>query len=1059
MNTIYRLDIKSYTGSLSTYIVLLLLLCLGFFAGNTFSMHTGEGIFLNSPYTIGFMIGMLSLAIIFIATVIGSQLLFKEWDSRFDILLFSTPLVKQQFVTGRFLAFFLTSFISFLFITGGFALGQLMRNGADMQNGFHLLYFVYPLLVFGFVNCLLVCSLLSFAAWTTRNKLLVAVSGLLLYILYMVVLLFSNSPFMAQSMPQSQDTQFVAALIDPFGLSGFFYESRNYSVTQRNNTITPLTGSFLINRLSVTIFSILLLLIAMRVYRFGVPKNRSKKKKNYPIVSDNSYPNKTLRYQPAAAAFSLHEKWKAIYSFFKTDLLYIFKGRALPITTLALLFYLGMEMYAEIEKGIRIPEKFASSGLLASSILENFHTLGMLLVLYYCNDILWRSKISRFYLLEEPTAFNKVKMAGHWFSISVLILFFSGMAISLGIAFQYLYQYTHINVAAYSGILLFNSLPLILLAGFLLLVNQVVPHKYFGLGLSLVIVVLFASPLSSKFIHFPLFRFLTGFKGEYSDFNGYGSYALSFAQRLLFGGGIFFACWWLFNFIKTRTIKWSVALGVCFVFITGMYSGTLFMEGYIQNDKITLHDAADNYEKQFRKYQQLPQPVITDVSTKIHLYPSSNRYQIEGKYILKNKTNAAIDRILIQFDEALELKKAILLAGNEKITLSNKLCEIQLQEALAASDSAVLHFTLDYNWLPVNGHQSFNAIINNGSFMRISRHYPKIGYQSDREITDEQERVRRGLGKATVEKKLGDPRTSANDFIHLTMQVDTDADQTVAGTGDLVKQWKIQGRNYFRFQTPSPVPFRFAVSSARYASSTVMHDSVLIRVLYHPQHAENVTHLIKNIGLTLDYCRTHFGPYPFNSISFAEVSLFTRGFAGTAYPSTIFMTENMIFHANIKADQQQDVINELAAHELSHLWWGGNQLAPDEREGAAMLTETLAMYTEMMLYKKMYGKEKMMQRLQIHQQIYDAERGFSPNQPLYKVSANNNHISYSKGSVAMVQLSELIGETTVNRALRQLLIRVRESGHKPISTDLIEELMAVSAPQYHPQIRKLLMEI
>jgi hypothetical protein len=31
------------------------------------------------------------------------------------------------------------------------------------------------------------------------------------------------------------------------------------------------------------------------------------------------------------------------------------------------------------------------------------------------------------------------------------------------------------------------------------------------------------------------------------------------------------------------------------------------------------------------------------------------------------------------------------------------------------------------------------------------------------------------------------------------------------------------------------------------------------------------------------------------------------------------MTEDLIFHANIKADRQQDVINELAGHELSHL--------------------------------------------------------------------------------------------------------------------------------------------
>ncbi len=115
---------------------------------------------------------------------------------------------------------------------------------------------------------------------------------------------------------------------------------------------------------------------------------------------------------------------------------------------------------------------------------------------------------------------------------------------------------------------------------------------------------------------------------------------------------------------------------------------------------------------------------------------------------------------------------------------------------------------------------------------------------------------------------------------------------------------------------------------------------------------------MKNARLTLDYCIKNFGQYPFPSLTFAEVSSFTRGFNATAYPSVIFMAERLAFHANLKAGRQQDVINELAGHETAHLWWGNNQVAPDEREGAVMLTETLAMYTEMMLYKKLYGEKK-----------------------------------------------------------------------------------------------------
>jgi aminopeptidase N len=230
-----------------------------------------------------------------------------------------------------------------------------------------------------------------------------------------------------------------------------------------------------------------------------------------------------------------------------------------------------------------------------------------------------------------------------------------------------------------------------------------------------------------------------------------------------------------------------------------------------------------------------------------------------------------------------------------------------------------------------------------------------------------------------------------------------------------------------------------------------------VNVLYQKKHTENVDHLINNIKLTLDYCIQNFGPYPFKNITFAEISSFTKGFAATAYPSAVFMPENMIFHANINADKKQDVINELAGHELSHLWWGNSQIKPDEREGAVMLTETLAMYTEMMLYKKMHGEAKMKERLKMHQQIYDSEKGLSENQPLYKVTAENTHISYSKGAVAMVKLSELLGENKVNMALKNFLENNRYP-KKPRSVDLLNEFYKI-APNKKNEIDRLFKKI
>lgn len=1057
MNAVYRFDIRNYTRIPSSYFVAAILLCFGLFTGTKANLNTGEGIYLNSPYTIGFMLGLLSLSIIFIATVVGTQQLFKEWDTRFDQLLFSTTLTKKQYITGRFLSFYIVTLTGFLLLSVGFMLGQSIRGGEGLQAGFQPVHYAYPLFLFGCINALLVCSILSLIAWCTKNKLLVAVSGLMLYVLYMIVLLFSSSPFMAQSIPQSLQAQYISAVIDPFGLSAYFFESRSFSVMQRNTSLTPLTGTLLLNRLLVTGISLLFLYLGQSYFQLTDKKYKRKQQDTEKEQTDVFLVSSS--YQTVLTAFNIKAQIQAVRSFLKTDLIYIFRSIPIVITMILVLFLLGMEMYAEIEKGIRLPQKFASSGLMASAILENFYLPGVFLVIYYANDLYWRSTVHRFSILENATVLSTSKLIGHWLSMILLILFFSLTAILLGLVFQFAYHYTQINMAAYGGVLIFNTCPLLLLSGFVLLLNRLIPHKYLALGITLMLALIVASPLANKILSAPLLKFFSDFKGVYSDFNGYGSYLKWFELRLLFGFCVIVLLWQVISCMRIRKIKWPTLAVMAVLIPVANFSGIKVMQGYKSGDKEQVLEMAANYEKQFRKYQSLPQPTVTNVITKIHLYPSQNRYSMEGEYRLKNQTGFPVQRILINVDEDVKIGEAYYLNAKEKINIKAHACELILQHPLAVKDSAILKFQLSYAWKPVNGHKSVNAIIENGSFMRISRYYPQIGYVAQNEVKGDTERKQFGLGESTPLKRLEDPRTLANDFIQLDMTIDTEEGQIAVGTGELVKEWSRNGRHYFQYKQKTPIPFRFAVACAFYKMKRIMYDHIQMTVLYHPLHEENVEHLFHNAKLTMDYCRNNFGPYPFKTLTFAEVSSFTRGFAATAYPATVFMTEDMIFHANIHADEQQDVINELAGHELSHLWWGNNQVAPDEREGAAMLTETLAMYTEMMLYKKMYGKEEMMKRLNMHQQIYAAEKGFALSEPLYKVTSENTHISYSKGAVIMVQLSELIGEDNVNKALRNFLANTKKSDMKPIAMDLINEIMKVSEVMYHSQIRNMFMEI
>ena len=386
--------------------------------------------------------------------------------------------------------------------------------------------------------------------------------------------------------------------------------------------------------------------------------------------------------------------------------------------------------------------------------------------------------------------------------------------------------------------------------------------------------------------------------------------------------------------------------------------------------------------------------------------------------------------------------------------MDGAISELQLKQALQAQDSAKLTFNLTYKWEAVNNHDPFNAIVKNGSFMRISRYFPQFGYDASRELFDEATRKQHALGEATPLKPFDAEKSDIDDFIALDMQISTDKNQIAVGTGELKSHWQDANRNHYKYQADA-IPFRFAVSSATYEVKKVQHKDVSIEVLYHPLHENNVEHLIENTKLSLNYCTKYFGPYPFSSVKFAEVSSFTQGFAGTAYPGVIFMTEHMMFHANIEGNHNEDVINELAGHEVAHFWWGTNQIDPDYREGYAMLTESLAMYTEMMIYKHMYGKEKMLERLDIHKQIYDSEKGFTEDLSLLKGTKENAFISYSKGAIVFVELSELLGEERLNLALSTFLKQHAYPNAKPTSTDLLNEILKVGGVEFEQKIKAM----
>ncbi len=1053
---IFLSEARLYMGKWWFYLLLLLFAALGIMVSlkGKFSF---PGVYQNSPYTISYFIGLVSLINIFTITLFAARILLREKDHSFDTILYATPIHKRSFLLSRFFLIFLLAAICFLMVVFGMAASYTFLSGtAETILPLNPIHYFYPYLLLVLPNALFCTAIVCFIGWISQQKLLIYLSGLFIYIFYILVSLFSNSPLLANASPVSDETISLMAKLDPFGMAAFFEQTKGWTATLRNTRSLSLEGNFLFNRVLVLIFSIVLTATGIAFYQFKPKAIRIRKTMGEELPSSyDSHSYKPVKGKLGALLYDL----QTIRSFLQLELILISKSISFILVIIGWMFFLSIEIFSDIDAGIRLPQRYASSGLIANNIIGSFPIFMLALLLFYSVEMIWRSRNARIDSIENSSPVdNKFILIGKWIALTLIPFALLLAAIFLGLVFQLLYNYPLIDWDVYASLFYLLGVPVILSAGIVVMIQATVNNKYLGLILAAIFLLLansFVGPMIG--LQHPLLRFAKLFSGRYTDMNGFGEYSQAFGMRMLYWCA-FTICLFLLAFkSKQKSFLAIMSLSILLLFTSGW---KIYRETTLRSP-LEKANWQQNYEERYRHYQSIPQPTITRVNTRIHLYPEKNSYTLTANYTLVNKQEYALDSFLLYGNPAVRL--SALNIENARLHHTDSAYghwSYRLLKPLAPGDSISMRFSIDYSWSPFNNHDPMNAIVGNGSFMRISRYFPVLGYQSTNEIEDVATRKTRGMPEATALTKLEVPLPKPYDyeFIHFDAVVSTSSSQTVIGTGELQRSWKDSGRNYFHYTSPDPIPFRFAFSSAVYAVSSSSQNGVRIEVYHHPTHHQNVAHLIEEARATIAYCEKNFGPYPFRSIRFAEVSGFTQGFAATAYPGTIFMTESMIFHADLRNDSNRDVINELAGHELSHLWWGNNQISPDQREGSIILTETLAMYTELMLYKQRHGLTAMKEVVKIHQSIYENGKQYSEEEPLYKASPANIYLAYNKGLVTMYKLFELIGEEKINSALKHFLRSHAYPNPPPTSLDLINAFLGVSDSSLHAAIRKLFME-
>ncbi|HTE27921.1 ABC transporter permease/M1 family aminopeptidase [Flavitalea sp.] len=1049
------------------YVNLIIFLIIGLLAGSNSSIGF-PNINKNSPYEITYITGIFSLLLIFATTLLVAHSFQREQDSRFAAVLYALPLEKHVYLLTRVIA--MVFIISFCIAMAelGLWVGHLISSlPPDKVGSYKLINYLFPLLALAVPNAIFCVSLICSTAWLTRNKLVIYITGLCIYIFYIVGSIYANSPLIAGANPASPEQMSLFAKLDPFGMAAFFEQTRYWTAVERNEQQLSLSGNFLFNRVIWCLISFLVLLFSYKRFSFITEPIKPLKKSTKVIAL-----RPDIVYRSAGIETQTYRHNIAVFiSTLKLNLRSVLKGIPLVLILILLTFILSVEIANAIAGDPRLGSNFARTGLIVSTIMETIPFYCMLVILFYSAELIWKSRLAGFHYIELSTAANPGTIVlSKLVSIMTLPLLLIANSIIAGIVFQVINGFQIIDLTIYLSLFYFTALPLLIATVLITSIQLVVNNKYAGLAIATGVVLLTSTNFGLMLgLTSPMLRIGDPFQIFYGDMNGFGGYKTAFHWKMIFHGSLAVALVLILPSIiqrrfrlASKTTKVLLSSMILIGTISGYY---IFRETHINSNILKgtrLNEWKQEYELKYKQYKELPLLTVTDVKALVQLKPSQQEYHVSGRYHLINKTAGNIDSILLYMPAEITLKSIkIESPGLFKNDTSFHHYWYVLTKPISPSDTCIIQFSFSSGWSTFTGHQAFNSIIENGTFIRISRYFPSFGYHEDNEITNSIERTKRKMAPQDLLKLVEAPSMPDYDhgYINLDLTISTLEDQTAISTGILVNEWKADSQHYFRYITDKPIPFRFAVSSARYKVKKAYHKNIPIEIYFDERHNVNADKLIAGAKRTLTYFDSNFVAYPHRIIRFAEISAFADGFAATAYPTIIYMKENGGFYNNLSDSSEHDVINGLAAHELAHQWWGGTPITPEIREGGWLLTEGIANYIALMIYQQEHGKKAALEIVRQHLDTYLSSRSYSQETPIYKTTYNTPHLAYNKGLVALYQLQLLIGEKALNRALASLLIARAYPKVPPTTQDFLDELRGVTPPGMQHKVDELFKQI
>jgi ABC-2 type transport system permease protein len=1037
---------------------------------------------LNSPFIIT-AVSVFSCQIwLLVAPAVAGEAAARDVYTGLHPLVYASPVSKTEYLGGRFLAALVLNAVILLAVQVGSLLAVYAPGvNPDIIGPFRPAAYFSAYVSIGLTNALIATTMQFSAALLSGRPMAAYVGSMGLFFLSYPVTVFLY--FSRIGKPG------IALLSDPIGVFAIMNEMMsNWTIVEKNVRMFTLEGPMLWNRLLWVGISVTTLALVYLRFRFAhriamdpldwLRSARGRVFAGKGLTPDTASARIAISVphvrQSLGLATHLRQMLAIATSSFRmiaTSLPGLFLLVAFPMM-LSLVLLIDLQQW-----GVPLLPRtsFLMYKYLTATITNplNFWVMVPLLIIFFSGELVWRERDARLSENVDATPVPDWVIAlGKFLGLTLVIVALMVVVTLVGVVRQVISGYYDFQFGQYLQILFgIQLLEFLLFAALAFAIVAVVNQKYLGQLVALVayVLLMFSGVLG---IEHNLLVYGRSPAWSHTDMRGFGgtlapwlwfklywaawALLLAIAARLLWVRGRESGFGTRLRIARLRFNRSTSAIAAMAVALILTLGGFIFYNTNVLNEYITDEEMVDRraeYERQYGMYEGKPQPQRTATNLRIELYPARRAATMRGSYRLVNREAVPIDSI--HLEPAFYVKTRVTFdRPARQVVADEKLGHsiYALDEPLQPGDSLTLGFDLQLEprGFRNGGFKASGAsmgVVENGTYLTGGA-LPVIGYQPMRELWSAEDRRKHGLPRQLTLAEVGDipPNLTAEPPATFDAIVGTDAGQVAVAPGELRRNWSEGGRRYFHYVSAVPINGTDVFFSADYAVHREQWKGVDVQVYLHPRHTEHLERLLRGVRASLDYYSAQFGPYPYRFLQIVEQP---GNFLGMGVDGSGVVTGGEGFFMLDPQGDGFDAMFEIVAHEMGHQWWG-MQLKPAFAEGGGVISESLAWYSAMQLVKNVKGREAL-RRFMSFMREPNPWPPIRTGLPLLR--AMDPWANYRKGPYAMHALSEYVGESRVNGALRTLVEKKVSS--LATTLDMYRELQAVTPDSLKPLLHDL----